>query len=68
MDLDYLIYQLKYDSAHLKFKGEIQKDGTNAIKINGRSIRVFAEKDPGNIKWGDVGADIVCDSTGAFLT
>lgn len=68
MSLDYLIYQLKYDSAHLRFHANIEKDGTNGIKINGKAIRVFNEKDPANIKWGDVGADIVCDSTGAFLS
>jgi glyceraldehyde 3-phosphate dehydrogenase len=59
---------LRYDSAHLKFNAEIEKDGDKGIKVNGKSIRVFSEKDPANIKWGDAGVDIVVDSTGAFLT
>jgi glyceraldehyde 3-phosphate dehydrogenase len=67
MTLDYLVYQLKYDSAHLRFPMKVEKSD-NGIIVNGQKIRVFAEKDPANIKWGDVGATFVCESTGAFLT
>mmetsp|Transcript_11317 Transcript_11317/g.12928 ORF Transcript_11317/g.12928 Transcript_11317/m.12928 type:complete len:341 (+) Transcript_11317:34-1056(+) len=67
MNLDYLIYLLKYDSVHGGFKGQIEKDGNN-LRVNGKKIHIYAEKDPGNIKWGDAGADIICESTGAFLT
>ena len=67
MNLDYLIYLLKYDSVHGGFKHTIEKDGSN-LKIDGKKVHIFTEKDPGNIKWGDAGADIICESTGAFLT
>ena len=67
MNLDYLIYLLKYDSVHGGFKHTIEKDGSN-LKIDGKKVHIFTEKDPGNIRWGDAGADIVCESTGAFLT
>jgi glyceraldehyde 3-phosphate dehydrogenase len=67
MNLDYLIYLLKYDSVHGGFHHKLEKDGNN-LKIDGKKVHIFAEKDPGNIKWGDAGADIVCESTGAFLT
>lgn len=68
MDVDYLIYQLKYDSAHLKFPGKIEKVDDHTIKVNGQNITLYKEKDPAQLKWGDAGADIVCESTGAFLT
>ena len=67
MSLDYLVYQLKYDSAHLRFPFEVEKFDKGII-VNGKKILVFAEKDPANIKWGDSGVNIVCESTGAFLT
>lgn len=67
MNLDYLIYLLKYDSVHGGFHHKLEKDGNN-LKIDGKKVHIFAEKDPGNIKWGDAGADIVCESIGAFLT
>eukprot|EP01017_Pseudomicrothorax_dubius_P044122 TRINITY_DN742_c0_g1_i1.p1 TRINITY_DN742_c0_g1~~TRINITY_DN742_c0_g1_i1.p1 ORF type:complete len:360 (+),score=101.27 TRINITY_DN742_c0_g1_i1:78-1157(+) len=66
MSLDYIIYQLKYDTVHGRFKGEIAKDGNNLV-VNGQKVRVFAEKDAANIKWGDSGANIICESTGAYL-
>jgi glyceraldehyde 3-phosphate dehydrogenase len=67
MNLDYLIYLLKYDSVHGGFHHKLEKDGNN-LKIDGKKVHIFAEKDPGNIKWGDAGDDIICESTGAFLT
>ena len=62
----YLGYMLKYDSVHGRFKGEISLDGGNLV-VNGKKIRLTAEKDPANLKWGDIGADIVIESTGFFL-
>lgn len=67
LDPDYLAYMLKYDSVHGNFKGSIAVEGTNLI-VNGKKIRLTAEKDPSNLKWGEVGADIVIESTGFFLT
>jgi glyceraldehyde 3-phosphate dehydrogenase len=67
LEPDYLAYMLKYDSVHGRFKGEIVVDGTTLI-VNGRKIRLTAEKDPAALKWGAVGADVVVESTGLFLT
>jgi len=67
LEPDYLAYMLKYDSVHGRFKGEIAVDGSTLI-VNGRKIRLTAEKDPAALKWGDVGADVVVESTGLFLT
>ncbi len=67
LDADYLAYMLKYDSVHGNFPGEISVDG-NTMIVNGKSIRLTAESDPSNLKWGDVGADIVVECTGFFLT
>jgi len=67
LEPSYLAYMLKYDSVHGRFNGDIKVDGGNMI-VNGKKIRLTAEKDPANLKWGDVGADIVIDSTGFFLT
>jgi len=66
LDPEYLAYMLKYDSVHGRFQGEVSVDGTNLI-VNGKKIRLTAEKDPATLKWGDVGADIVVESTGLFL-
>lgn len=64
---DYMAYMLKYDSTHGKFEGTVEvKDGH--LVVNGKKIRVTAEKDPANLKWGEVGAEIVIESTGLFLT
>lgn len=64
---DYMAYMLKYDSIHGRFDGTIDvKDGQ--LVVNGKTIRITAEKDPANLKWGDVGVDIVIESTGLFLT
>ncbi|WP_207421071.1 type I glyceraldehyde-3-phosphate dehydrogenase [Desertivirga brevis] len=64
---DYMAYMLKYDSTHGQFKGTIEvKDGN--LVVNGKTIRVTAEKDPANLKWDEVGAEVVIESTGLFLT
>ncbi len=63
---DYLAYMLKYDSVHGRFKGDIAVEG-NTLVVNGRKIRLTAVRDPAELKWGDVGADIVIESTGLFL-
>jgi len=67
LDPEYLAYMLKYDSVHGNFPGEIAVDGSSMI-IDGKSIRLTAERDPANLAWGDVGADLVIESTGFFLT
>jgi glyceraldehyde 3-phosphate dehydrogenase len=67
LEPDYLAYMLKYDSVHGRFKGEIAVDG-NTLVVNGKKIRLTAVKDPAELKWGEVGADIVVESTGLFLT
>jgi len=64
-DNDALAYLLKYDSIHGKFDGEVSSDDNNLI-VNGKKIRATAERDPANLKWGDVGADYVVESTGLF--
>ncbi|MCC8167226.1 MAG: type I glyceraldehyde-3-phosphate dehydrogenase [Planctomycetes bacterium] len=66
-DADYLAYMLKYDTIHGAFKGDIKVDGSNLV-VNGKTVRVTGEKDPATLKWGDIGADIVVESTGIFLT
>ncbi|MEW5834371.1 MAG: type I glyceraldehyde-3-phosphate dehydrogenase [Pseudomonadota bacterium] len=67
LEPDYLAYMLRYDSVHGRFKGEVAVDGGTLI-VNGRKIRLTAEKDPAALKWGAVGADVVVESTGLFLT
>jgi glyceraldehyde 3-phosphate dehydrogenase len=67
LDADYLAYMLKYDSVHGNFAGDISVDGNNMV-VNGKKIRLTAERDPANLEWGDVGADLVIESTGFFLT
>ena len=66
LEPDYLAYMLKYDSVHGRFKGDIAVDG-HTLVVNGRRIRLTAVKDPAELKWGEVGADIVIESTGLFL-
>eukprot|EP00435_Cladocopium_sp_Y103_P045394 s3000_g13.t1 len=69
MDLDYMQYLLKYDSVHKRFKGTVttKKEGTaEYLVVNGMKVRVFHEKDPAQIPWGQVGAMYVCESTGVF--
>jgi len=67
LEPDYLAYMLKYDSVHGRFKGEVSVDGNNLI-VNGKKIRLTAVKNPAELAWGDVGADVVIESTGLFLT
>ena len=67
LEPDYLAYMLKYDSVHGRFKGEIGVDG-NTLIVDGKRIRLTAVKDPSELKWGEVGADVVIESTGLFLT
>ena len=67
VDIDYLAYMLKYDSVHGKFDGEIKVEDGHLV-VDGQKIRVTAEKDPANLKWDEVGADVVIDATGIFLT
>jgi glyceraldehyde 3-phosphate dehydrogenase len=62
----YLAYMLQYDSVHGRFKGDVSVDG-NTLVVNGKKIRLTQEKDPANLKWNEVGADIVIESTGIFL-
>ena len=67
LDPDYLVYMLKYDSVHGHFSKEVKLEGSTMI-VDGNKIRLTAEKDPANLKWGEVGADVVVESTGLFLT
>ena len=66
LEPDYLAYMLKYDSVHGRFKGEVSVEGNHLI-VNGKKIRLTQERDPANLKWKDVGADVVIESTGLFL-
>ncbi len=67
IDLDYMVYMVKYDTMHGHFDGEIRTEGDKLV-VNGRKISVFAEKDPTQIPWGKVGAEYVVESTGVFAT
>ena len=67
LDADYLAYMLKYDSVHGNFDGEISVDGSNLV-VNGKTIRLTAERNPADLKWSDIGADLVIECTGFFLT
>ena len=67
LEPEYLAYMLQYDSVHGRFKGTIAVDG-NTLIVNGKPIRLTAVKDPAELKWGDIGADVVIEATGLFLT
>jgi len=67
LEPDYLAYMLQYDSVHGRFKGEVTVEG-NLLIVNGKKIRLTQERDPSQLKWNEVGADIVLESTGLFLT
>jgi glyceraldehyde 3-phosphate dehydrogenase len=67
IDVDYIAYMLRYDSTHGRFHGQVDiKDG--ALIVNGRSIRITAERDPANLRWDEIGVETVLESTGFFLT
>jgi glyceraldehyde 3-phosphate dehydrogenase len=66
LEPSYLAYMLQYDSVHGRFKGEVSVDG-NTLIVNGKKIRLTQEKDPANLKWNEVGAEVVIESTGLFL-
>jgi len=67
LEPDYLAYMLKYDSVHGRFNGDVAVDGSNLV-VNGKNIRLTAERDPANLKWNEAGVDIVIECTGFFLT
>jgi glyceraldehyde 3-phosphate dehydrogenase len=67
LEPEYLAYMLQYDSVHGKFKGDIAVDG-NTLVVKGNKIRLTAERDPADLKWGDLDVDVVIESTGLFLT
>jgi len=67
LEPEYLAYMLKYDSVHGRFKGDVSVEGSTLV-VNGRKIRLTAVKDPAELKWGEVGAEVVVESTGLFLT
>ena len=67
IDVDYIAYMLRYDSTPGRFAGEVAVDD-GALVVNGRRIRISSERDPAALRWGDVGADVVLESTGLFLT
>jgi glyceraldehyde 3-phosphate dehydrogenase len=67
LEPEYLAYMLKYDSVHGRFKGDVSVEG-HTLVVNGKKIRLTAVKDPAELKWGEIGADIVVESTGLFLT
>ena len=64
---DYMAYMLKYDSTHGQFDGTIDVEDGHLV-VNGKTIRVTAEKDPANLKWNEVGVEVIIESTGLFLT
>ncbi len=66
LDVDYMAYMLKYDSTHGRFKGTVEVKDGNLI-VNGKTVRVTAERDPANLKWDAIGADVVAEATGLFL-
>lgn len=67
IDVDYMAYMLKYDSTHGPFKGDVEvKDGQ--LVVNGNAIRVTSERNPADLKWSEIGAEYVVESTGLFLT
>ena len=67
LEPDYLAYMLRYDSVHGPFKGEVSTDGGHLV-VNGKQIRLTQERDPANLKWGEVDVDVVIESTGLFLS
>jgi len=68
LDNDYLAYMLKFDTAHGRFDGEVTSIDDNSFTVDGKKIRLSAERDPANLKWDEIGAELVIDCTGFFLT
>src|SRR3954467_12277740 len=66
LEPEYLAYMLQYDSVHGRFEGKIAVEGKTLV-VNGKKIRLTQERDPANLKWGEIGADVVIESTGIFL-
>ncbi|GHX61349.1 TPA: type I glyceraldehyde-3-phosphate dehydrogenase [Vibrio cholerae] len=66
-DVDYMAYMLKYDSTHGRFNGTVEVKDGNLI-VNGKTVRVTAERNPADLKWGEIGVDVVAEATGLFLT
>lgn len=66
MTVDYMVYNLKYDSVHGAFKADIHEKDKATLVVNGKEIKVFSERDPANIPWGSAGADYVVESSGVF--
>jgi len=67
IDIEYMAYMLKYDSTHGRFSGTVSIEDGNLV-VNGKSIRVSSERNPADLKWGDIGVDVVAEATGFFLT
>ena len=67
LDPDYLAYMLQYDSVHGRFEGDVSVQDGNLI-VNGKTIRVTAERNPADLKWAEVGAELIIECTGFFLT
>ena len=67
IDVEYMAYMLKYDSTHGRFKGDVEVKDGNLI-VNGKTVRVTAERNPEDLKWDAIGADVVVEATGLFLT
>lgn len=67
IDANYMAYMIKYDSVHGGFKGEVKVEGNNLV-VNGKTIRVTSERDPNNLKWDEIGAEYIVESTGLFLS
>ena len=67
IDLNYMVYMFQYDSTHGKFKGTVEAENRKLV-VNGKSVSIFQEQDPTNIKWGDAGAEYVVESTGVLTT
>jgi len=68
LEPDYLAYMLMHDSVHGRFKGDVSIEGNSTLVVNGKKIRLTAIKDPAELKWNEVGAEIIIESTGLFLT
>ncbi len=68
INLEYMVYMLKYDTVHGKFQGTIETKGENTLVVNGKDITIFSEMNPADIQWGQAGADYVVESTGVFTT